>query len=115
MEYGLDLLHIRLLMPSTGAGLLATVVMIALRLDGIITWPAYVVLLPLWLIVGLVLLALASACFMYAHRNRPSSVYHGMFWGGMSGPIWFTLLHLANKNSAKVALATGGVLVALGR
>lgn len=115
VENSLDLLHIRLLMPSIGAGILATVIMVALRLDNIISWPAYVVLMPLWLIVGLTLLALFSACFMYAHRNRPTSVYHGMFWSGMSGPVWFSILHLANKSSARMALASGAVLVVLGK
>jgi hypothetical protein len=54
-------LSCQVLSPCVGVGLLVMLVLVALRMDQVIDWAAWVLLLPLWLIVAVLLAAIASA------------------------------------------------------
>lgn len=51
---------------SGGMGLLGVlqVIFIVLKLVGLIAWPWWAVLIPLWISIGLVLLLIGIACFL---------------------------------------------------
>lgn len=112
-EEALDLLHVRLLSSSVGCGLLTTLVLIALRMDGALRCPPWVVLIPLWVIGVLLLLSLASLSYVYAQRHNTSSIFHGLY-PLMRGAAWVMFDSVVQTPRPRRALAACFTFVALG-
>ena len=114
LEMCLDVLHVRLLTPCIGVGFFVTLVLTALRLDGA-SWPAWYVLLPLWIMTTVGVLALASAIYIYHQRRNPSSVFFGTYDSAEGSMVIYVMNALLTKPNPKIPLVTSGIFLALGK
>lgn len=84
----LDFLHIKLYSFLSSILLLMQVVFVVLRLDNVVMWSVWLVLLPLWTFTLLNVIVAVSACSLYKHRGNQDSLFHNL-WHNFRGVAWF--------------------------
>ena len=112
MEIIIDMLLLRSFMPLVLASFFASILLVAMWVDGSMKASIYFGLLPLFICIFYVLFCILLNALLYTKREESGTVL-GKFWANVRGPIQYMYVEVFEENNISVVVSVVALLLLL--